>query len=878
MVILITNSNKHEFTAGLVYSEAVGMQKLHAFLKEKRRSKRVVGYDYETNGLCCILNTPLLLILGDAEMQYVVDCYTVNMDWLKDYDDLTYIGHNIKFDVGFSMYHFKSYPTNLICTETIDRKLYQNNVRSKENPQGFLYGLTALMQRHLGFIPPASDKGIREYFPTVKHPKYAVYNNKHILYAAGDVRYLEDIYNAQMILAKRYKLDWWLHNVEMPLISVIAECEITGFDFNQAKWLENINVNKKLQHEAACLVDIEFRKLRKQFSTGEEHLLLGGIWDRPRNVKEEIKYEGLFGTMVKEDFMKAKGYNSKDIKANINWASSDTVLTVLAALKLPAPLQGEAYTKFQYLVPVLNKKGKLQKGMGINPSTNTIEYVPKYNLQNEGWTVGQKAWQKYLVDFPSSPVRNWIELLVKLSKITTELTNFGQNYLDKVNPKTGRLHTLYRLVEAVNGRLQSGGGNKTPEIAMRYNSQNIPRDKKFRECFHGGKDYSIFTGDLTGAEVTFMCDMAQDDKLFQWAVVNDDSHSPMTQNVWRHIYLFRAGLAAKQWSDYMSFKNRHKSSACLKAIKDSTNKTVKKWFDLSETFIVTKKINAPFRVAGKNGTFGGVYGMKDKKAQETFNNTDSELAKTGEPYEPVNVTQEEGKVILFAQRKAIPKTYAMVEANVKKGMLAGFIVLNQRSYSRIWLPEVVRLRKSINEDAIKQGLQPDVVTYNGFYGWTAQNTQEQYDIDFKFKRDYEGQLRNVPISGTQADCLKEAMVEIAKAIRTNKWDCVLLAQIHDELVYRVPKYMDGISSEWNSEKRKTCLFKFDKPRSKADYNDKYHDALHCVEEHYNKAGDIIAVDCSFSYFAKLSMIQCANRFLTKFEMKADFHVGDTWTK
>lgn len=881
MVVFITNSDKHHFT-GVTANAETGLPRLIKFLKRKRARNEVVVKDYETNGLCPILNDPLLLILGDREIQYVIDCYTVDMSWLADFADLIFLGHHIKFDASFSMVKFNCMCYNLRCTQVIDQKLYQNNKLSKNNPRGFRYQLDYVMMRYLGFVPPETDKSIRNYFIDLK-PRNARYTDKHIYYAAGDIKYLEDIFDCQMKLAKHWKLDWWLLNVECPLISVLAECENTGFVLDTKKWKENIVENEQLQYQYAKLLDEELRYLRDSLSTGEKKLV-GGIWDRPRNKRQKVIPMGLFGMMDESDFMKAKGYSSKDPGANINW-TSDTILLMLNALNLPAPLQGDAYKEYKYLIPVISNKGKLIKGKGKTLEGDIVD-VPSYASTNQGWTCGQKAFQRYLVDFPVTPLRKFIHILSKYSRATTELTNFGQNYIDKINPITNRLHTIYRQMNTVNGRLQSGGGNNLPQ---RYNSQNIPRDSKFRHCFSGGLDkngiaYTICTVDLTGAEVTFMCDKAEDDVLFEWAVINDDSHSPMVQNVWRHIFLYRAGVAAKVWKNFYQFKSKHRKARIIRQLECSDDYNVQHWYSLFETFIVSKKVNKPYRQAGKNGTFGGVYGMKPKKAAETFNGTDSELAKIGKEFDPVNVTEEEGKVIIYAQRKAIPKTYAMVEANVQKGMSHGYLILNERSNSRIWLPEVVRLLKGVRDEMTKLSRNDYSVSYDSFNGYKVHPTGDEYKLEWYHTKDYEGQLRNVPISGTQADCLKEAMVEIAKYIRENKLDekhgVALLSQVHDELVYRCPKYMDGQSKQWYDYKKTRVLveFTFDTPISDYAFSEKYDDLSHCVKNIRNDSGDIVQVQCSFPKFVQLTMIQCANRYLKKFEMKASMDIMDSWTK
>ena len=61
MINFITESNKHQFS-GIVLNEKIGVKRVISFLNRKRKRNEPVGKDYEANGLCPILNDPLLLI------------------------------------------------------------------------------------------------------------------------------------------------------------------------------------------------------------------------------------------------------------------------------------------------------------------------------------------------------------------------------------------------------------------------------------------------------------------------------------------------------------------------------------------------------------------------------------------------------------------------------------------------------------------------------------------------------------------------------------------------------------------------------------------------------------------------------------------------
>ena len=46
---------------------------------------------------------------------------------------------------------------------------------------------------------------------------------------------------------------------------------------------------------------------------------------------------------------------------------------------------------------------------------------------------------------------------------------------------------------------------------------------------------------------------------------------------------------------------------------------------------------------------------------------------------------------------------------------------------------------------------------------------------------------NMPIQGTAADIIKAAMVQIADLLRTHGFRALLTTQVHDELIFDVPR-------------------------------------------------------------------------------------------
>jgi DNA polymerase I-like protein with 3'-5' exonuclease and polymerase domains len=211
----------------------------------------------------------------------------------------------------------------------------------------------------------------------------------------------------------------------------------------------------------------------------------------------------------------------------------------------------------------------------------------------------------------------------------------------------------------------------------------------------------------------------------------------------------------------------------------------------AKTFTVSKTQNKELRRTGKNLTFGGIYGCGAKKAGKT-----------------IGVSPVEGKIYIDTLKAEFPKTFKMVESNVNFALSNGFIINNTRTNSRLWF--------KVLYDAVRE---------------KRELTWEEIDS-------ISGQAKNIPISGTQADMLKEAMVVIDREIGQNDWDCGLLLQVHDELVYYVPKELDGVSEEY-----KKNPYKFD-----------------------------------FPAFVKKTVTDTANKYLTNIKMDAEYVVADTWVK
>ena len=85
------------------------------------------------------------------------------------------------------------------------------------------------------------------------------------------------------------------------------------------------------------------------------------------------------------------------------------------------------------------------------------------------------------------------------------LENYGQTFLDAINPETGRIHPEVWQIGTGTGRVAAKSG-----VRGKTNTLNIPRLKAFRHAFGTDIDRMISTVDFGGAELRIMADKSGD--------------------------------------------------------------------------------------------------------------------------------------------------------------------------------------------------------------------------------------------------------------------------------------------------------------------------------------------------------------------------------
>ena len=280
---------------------------------------KVLQYDSETTGRDARICNILCVQFGNKEkdFQIVVDCTTIDITLYKDILEGTLlIGQNLKFDLQF-LYNHSIVPRNVYDTMIVEQLLYLGY------PSGIIsFSLAAIAQRRLGID---IDKSIRGQII------WRGLDTQVIIYAANDVKWLEDIMWSQVADCKK-KDCLKGAKLECDFVPVISYLEWCGIKLDEKKW------KAKMLKDKESLISAE-DKLNK-FVTSNPSLSKFTIVNRQGN---------LFS-----------GFDTEP-KCTINWSSSRQVVEVAKILGFNTTVQDKKTKEDKD--SVLEKHLKGQKGI-----------------------------------------------------------------------------------------------------------------------------------------------------------------------------------------------------------------------------------------------------------------------------------------------------------------------------------------------------------------------------------------------------------------------------------------------------------------------------------------------------------------------------------
>lgn len=317
-----------------------------------------------------------------------------------------------------------------------------------------------------------------------------------------------------------------------------------------------------------------------------------------------------------------------------------------------------------------------------------------------------------------------IQMYIDYKKAQKLVTTYGQNFLDAINPKTGRIHaTFWQIMNT--GRTSCGSGdNKDDDNSI--NLQNIPSDKITRGCFTNQFENTILVD----------CDYSQqEDRMY-------------TQ-------LSKEPALIDFYNDTTRKRDGHSFTAKLcfpKELKDVPEEEV-------------KHVRPDLRSKAKGAKFAILFG-----------GVGDTIAKN------LGLSKEEGDEVYDAYMKAFPKLKEYFDyikpIVVKNGYVYFNKVTGRRSYYQIF-DEYERLSRTIDKqwwENYKQHKFHQTEDFLTYYKPTCKRF-------FNLRGDLERRALNFPCQGSASDMSKLAGVWFFDWIlKENLFDKVKISNfVHDSL-------------------------------------------------------------------------------------------------
>ena len=430
-----------------------------------------VQFDTETSGRDPHVCKILCAQFGnrEANIQIVVDTLTVDILLYKEIlETKLLIGHNLKFDIQF-LYNHGIIPTKVWDTMIIEQLLHLGF-----NNKFFHYSLQAVAERRLKIDIDKTTRG---------EIIWRGLDDKVVLYAAGDVVYLEDIRDQQIADCKKQTCSV-AAQIENAFVPVIAYLEWCGIRLDVNKWEKKMKDNERKRDEALELLNqwvVDYYK--KQGGNGSEYI------EVEYTIMEKFGGQSIFHDIPKAATGKEEVFEEKSVD----------------------PITGCDYLRRYIKIPekwgyvTVNRQGDLFSGWDTEPKccinwASAKQTIPFFQMLGFDTTAKDKktgdakdsvvekvlAKQKGIAD-------DFLKLYFAYKEKFKDCSTYGQNYIDAINPNTDRIHTTFWQLGAASGRMSCGSRNTNTDLAhlkgiapsrCKYvQLQNLPSDEITRGAF-----------------------------------------------------------------------------------------------------------------------------------------------------------------------------------------------------------------------------------------------------------------------------------------------------------------------------------------------------------------------------------------------------------
>lgn len=474
-MIYLVSHNKSLFKTDK-YIEATIEQAMSVLLPLK-----LCQLDTETKGLDCHTKALLTIQLGNKDNQVVIDWTTPTpreKQIVKNYleSDRLFLGWNLMFDLTF-LYVQGIYPKHIWDGMIVEQLLYLGypaQMREKS--------LKAAAWNYLNINIDKTVRGkiVNDGLTT-----------EVVIYAAGDVTYIEDIKEKQDIEVEKQGMKLAVE-LECEFVKSLAYFKYCGVHLDITKWKakmtkDQAKLDKAISELNAWVVawdkenphngyDIQYPELKyPKYSA-----------DYPAEVKRLIK-DG-YKRFPQEDLQTPDG-------------KVDAYKKVIKNQFTRIDTQGDLFTGFDTEPKcVINWSSQKQviplfELLGIN-----VETFDKKTKQKKK-SIEANVLKPQKNDFPIIPI------FLEYQEAAKVVSTYGQNWLNAINPKTGRIHADFHSIGTDTARVSSGGG------VWKLNMQNLPRDPETRACFTSEEGNAWLSADYQSQESRIIASVSKDEKM-----------------------------------------------------------------------------------------------------------------------------------------------------------------------------------------------------------------------------------------------------------------------------------------------------------------------------------------------------------------------------
>lgn len=474
-MIYLVSHNKSLFQTDK-YIEATMEQAMSVLLPLK-----LCQLDTETKGLDCHTKALLTIQLGNKNNQVVIDWTTLTLkekQMVKNYleSDRLFLGWNLMFDLTF-LYVQGIYPKHIWDGMIVEQLLYLGypaQMREKS--------LKAAAWNYLNINIDKTVRGkiINDGLTT-----------EVVIYAAGDVTYIEDIKEKQDIEVEKQGMKLAVE-LECEFVKSLAYFKYCGVHLDITKWKakmakDQAKLDKAISKLNAWVVawdkenphngyDIQYPELKyPRYSA-----------DYPNEVKRLIK-DG-YKRFPQEDLQTPDG-------------KVDAYKKVIKNQFTQIDTQGDLFTGFDTEPKcVVNWSSQKQviplfELLGIN-----VETFDKKTKQKKK-SIEANVLKPQKNDFPIIPI------FLEYQEAAKVVSTYGQNWLNAINPKTGRIHADFHSIGTDTARVSSGGG------VWKLNMQNLPHDPETRACFTSEEGNAWLSADYQSQESRIIASVSKDEKM-----------------------------------------------------------------------------------------------------------------------------------------------------------------------------------------------------------------------------------------------------------------------------------------------------------------------------------------------------------------------------